>query len=67
MLLYVAIILCSLSPHPLRILIVQKMGYFCRLDPVDDALNIIAVRVQGREAYVVQSSVMGLQTEKAEQ
>lgn len=42
------------------------MSYFCRLDPVDDAVNIIAVCVQGREAYVVQSSVMLLQTKKAE-
>ena len=65
MLLYVAIILCSLSPHPLRILIVQKMGYFCRLDPVDDALNIITVCVQGREADVVQASVVLLQTKRA--
>lgn len=45
----------------------QKMSYFCRLDPVDDALNIIIVRVQGREVYVVQSSVMLLQTKNMKQ
>lgn len=56
---------CLLSPHPLRILIVQKMSYFCRLDPVDDALNIVTVCVQGREADVVQSSVMLLQAKEA--
>lgn len=39
----------------------QKMSYLCRLDPVDDALNVLAVRVQRREADVVQSSVMLLQ------
>lgn len=38
------------------------MSSFCRLDPVDDALNIIAVRVKGWEAKVIKSSVMLLQT-----
>jgi len=56
------VILWGFSPHPLRILIVQKMSYFCRPNPVDDALNIIVVSVQGREAFVLQISVMLLQT-----
>ncbi|TNN86596.1 hypothetical protein EYF80_003064 [Liparis tanakae] len=38
------------------------MSYFCRPNPVDDALDIIAVGVQGREAFVLQISVMLLQT-----
>lgn len=62
---YVSSVECPVSAHPLRILIVQKKSYFCRLDPVDDALNIVAVCVQGREADVVQTSVVLLQTKRA--
>lgn len=51
-------------PHPLGILVLQTMNYFRRLDPVDDALNIIAVCVQGWEADVVQRSVMLLQMKR---
>lgn len=49
-------------PHPLGILIVQTMSHFCRLDPVDDALDVVAVCMQGWGADVVQSSVMLLKT-----
>ncbi len=45
----------------------QEMSDLCRLDPVDDALNIITVRVQGREVDVVQSSVMLLQTKNVKE
>ena len=52
------------SPHPLWILVLQEMSYFRTLDPVNDALNIISVCVEGREAEVVQSSVMLLRTKR---
>ena len=46
---------------------VQKMSYFCTLDPLNDALNIITVCVEGRAANVVTSSVILQQTKKAKQ
>lgn len=47
-----------LLPHPLRELGMQAVEDLCRLDPVDDAPDVIAVRVHSREAPVVCSSVM---------
>lgn len=44
---------------------VQMINYFCRFDPVDDALNIITVSVQGWEADLIQRSVTLLRTKKA--
>lgn len=55
-----------LRPHPLRELGVQAVEDLRRLDPVDDAPDVIAGRVHGGEAPVVRSSVMWLRTEKKE-
>lgn len=51
---------CRLLPHPLRELGVQTVEDVRRLDPVDDAPDVITVRVHGGEAPVVRSSVMWL-------
>lgn len=53
-----------LRPHPLRELAVQTVEDLCRLDPVDDAPDVIAVCVHGREAPIVRSSVMWLRAQK---
>lgn len=51
-----------LRPHPLRELGVQTVEDLRGLDPVDDAADVIAVRVHGGEAPVVRSPVMWLRT-----
>lgn len=46
------------SSHPLAVFVMQVSEHVCRLDPVDDALNIVTVPSQGRQLDVIKRSVM---------
>lgn len=45
------------STHPVAVPEVQVSEYVRRLDPVDDALNVVTVPAQRRQLDVVQRSV----------